>query len=50
MRTVSSKASVKRQYVRQAMCVSYLMPRRTKVLPEKGLGIAPNGVKWLVRG
>ena len=41
---------MKRQNVRQAMCVSYLMPRRTKVPPEKGLGIAPNGVKWRVRG
>lgn len=46
VRTVSSKASVKRQYVCQAVCVivtySYL---RIKEPPEKGLGIAPNGVK-----
>lgn len=34
------------KYVCQAMCVSYLMPRRTKGPSEKGLGIAPNGVKW----
>lgn len=29
---------------------SYLMPGRVKMPSEKGLGMAPNGAKWLVKG
>lgn len=52
MRTMSSQASVKRQYVYRTLCVMYssLMPGRIKVPPEKDLETSPNGVKWLVRG